>query len=213
MNLKLAGYETKPQQQFQQELTSYSARVARGDVDSMPPTAATPVYADAKGRHFVGLPMDDSLVALPFIPGSPAMGTQGGFVPVDSLPQANWDKEVSIMSGVGAAIEPEAAASWLGAAATNAALGGAPGTPLAAALASLGMPNPMAAGVLGGAVAAAANAAGLGRAGSLLGALWVADRRGLPTRWEPRHCLVCSVAHRSAASPAWGQWRAWRAGS
>jgi hypothetical protein len=180
MNLQLAGYEIKSRQQFQRELTDYSRRVAIGDLEGMPPTAATPVFADGKGQHFIGIPTEDGVVTLPFIPGSPARGDQGGFVPAEQSGKANGKDDVmSMLGGIAGMIPPEAAASWLAVSAANATLAGAPGTPMAAALAALGMPNPMAAGALGGAVAAAANVAGLGRAGSLLGSAIAAGPQGL----------------------------------
>jgi hypothetical protein len=90
-NLKLAGYEMKPQAQFQQELTAYIGLLAQGATTAPPPKAATPVYADEQGDHYLAVPSEEGVIAIPFIPGSPAQGDSGGFMPADKMPKGETD--------------------------------------------------------------------------------------------------------------------------
>lgn len=170
MRLKLAGYELAPKGRFQKDLMGYTQRLARGDALGQPPAPATPVYADEAGNHFIALPGEDGVAALPFIPGSPAQGDLGGFVPLAEMPAGGGgDGTSAMMGGMAQAVPAQKTGDWLGQAATNAMLAGAPGTAAAAAMGILGMGNPGMSGALGGALAAAAGAAGLGPVGSLLG--------------------------------------------
>lgn len=170
MNLKLAGYEMAPREQFQKELMDYSQGLASGQAPGQPPLAGKAIYADEAGNHFLPVSEGDEVAALPFIPGSPAQGSSGGFIPASDLRQAPGADGLSgLLGGALGGISGADAAGWLGSAATTGMLGGAPGTAVAGALSTLGLSNPMAKGVLGSAVAAAANAAGLGKMGSLLG--------------------------------------------
>jgi hypothetical protein len=87
MNLKLVGYEMKPQAQFQKELTAYIGQLAQGGTVTTPPAAAAPVYVDDQGNHYIAVPSEEGVTAVPFIPGSPAQGDLGGFVPADQMPK------------------------------------------------------------------------------------------------------------------------------
>ncbi|MGB7241538.1 MAG: hypothetical protein WBC93_05535 [Sulfitobacter sp.] len=56
------------------------------------PSQPAAVYRDADGNHFVGLPHDEGVAAVPYIPGSQADGSdgpvsdEGGFVPIEKMP-------------------------------------------------------------------------------------------------------------------------------
>jgi hypothetical protein len=82
VNLKLAGYEMKPKDQFQKELTAYMRRLSQGGTHEPPPTPAAPVYTDEQGNYYMALPSEEGVTAVPFVPGSPADGDRGGFMPV-----------------------------------------------------------------------------------------------------------------------------------
>jgi hypothetical protein len=175
MKLKLAGYEAKPQKQFQGEIQAFCAHA-----DGPVPMGATPVYADGEGNYFAAGSRGDQLAAMPFLPGSPADGDNGGFMPLGDFSAAGLgDDTIGITASLAAGLPAQGSADWLGKAAANAMLGGAPGTPLADVMQTLGLSNPMGAGALGGAVAAAANLAGLGPAGSLLGGALGNGTKGL----------------------------------
>jgi hypothetical protein len=89
MNLTLAGYQMKPQAQFQKELAAYLQQLGKGETIAPPPMAATPVYVDEQGNHYTALPSEEGVMAVPFVPGSPAQGDNGGFVPADQMPKGD----------------------------------------------------------------------------------------------------------------------------
>jgi uncharacterized Zn-binding protein involved in type VI secretion len=169
MNLKLAGYEMAPRDQFHTELMSYCQRMGNGEVVGQPPMAAKPVFTDDEGNHYVASPSESGVAAVPFIPGSPADGKRGGFIPLEQMPKGNGGSEMSKLGPVMAqSASPEATADWLAKASASAMLNGAPGSGADAALKILGASNPIARSAVGGGVAAAANMAGMGAVGSLL---------------------------------------------
>jgi hypothetical protein len=180
MNLHLAGYEMLPMEELWRAVSVSGQGSAEESQRCRVPMPVRPIYTSDRGDHFIPLPSDDGVSVLPFIPGSPAVGDLGGFVPIDRMAKSSGgDGSGELFRGMASALPAEQVADWLGAAALNGMLGGAPGTGLNAAMQALGMANPMASGALGGAVAAAGNAAGLGQAAGLLGGALAGGPAGL----------------------------------
>ncbi|MBN1853263.1 MAG: hypothetical protein JW829_11085 [Pirellulales bacterium] len=181
MKLKLTGYEFAPRQQHQAAMADYMAKSQTGGwAGELPPAAATPIYTNEAGDHFMALPDDNGVGAVTFIPGSAAekspdgrVGDLGGFVPIEEMPQVGGGSPLNgIMANALGGLSGDAVGDWFGNAATEAMLGAAPGGALDTAMKTLGLTNPLAGGPLGSAMAAAASAAGglggLGNAGGLL---------------------------------------------
>lgn len=173
MTLKLAGYELKPREQFQQQLMDYAQHgAAKG---GLPPAAATPVYADDEGNHFVGAPSEDGVSAVPFVPGSKTeapdggLGASGGFLLIADIPSGGEDDGFGeMMSAMMEQMPQQMATDWVGNAAKNLMLGGGPGGMMDAALQTMGVENPLTSGPLGAALGGALQSAGLGPMTGLL---------------------------------------------
>ncbi len=178
MKLRLTGYEVASQQQYQQDLMDYATSGAmRGE---SPPPAAKPVYADGEGNHYVALPHNDGVTALPFIPGSAAVNTEsptgvsdnGGFVPLENMPQGGDGGDVvDVMKNVAQSMPQQLATNWMGGAARNLMMGAGTGGMMDAALQTLGVSNPLASGPMGQFLGAAMNTAGLGQLTPMLSGL------------------------------------------
>lgn len=175
MSFKPIGYEFTPKTRHQAHLHDYVTTGGwAGGTPVMPPSPAIPIFADRNGDHFTTMPMDDRVVAMPFIAGSPAevvdggVGELGGFVPAEKMPKSGAGGDPMI-KGIVEGLPAATATDWLGNAATKAMLGGASGGVVDSVLATLGVPSPVASGVMGAALNSALGAAGLGPVGGMLG--------------------------------------------
>ena len=176
MTMQLVGYEFKSQNQADKDFADYVSQGGWAAEDPVPPpAAATPVYADENGNRFLALPHEDGVVAMPFIPGSPAevndggVGQSGGFVPVEQMPFGGGRSGFEdMMEGMASTLPPQLAADWVGKAAENMILGAGPGGMTDAALSALGVENPLASGPVAAVLGGALEQAGGGELKSLL---------------------------------------------
>ena len=175
---KAVGFEFSSASDFQSGLADFMTGGGwNGDDPLIPPSPARAVFADDNGDTFVGLPTEDGIVPLPFMPGSKAsidsghVSEKGGFVPMDEMPARGGGGGLQEMLGGMAGQLPAQAANWLGNAAAQAMLGGAAGGGLDSVLATLGVTNPVASGPVGAAMKTALGAAGLGPMGNVLGSM------------------------------------------
>lgn len=135
-NLALAGYEIMPLEKCRGALGEYASKGA--SEGKLPPSRVVPVFADDDGNHFTADPGEEIVASVPFIPGSPVDGNFGGFMPTsDAASGPPNDDMATMMATMMQSVPAKLSGDWVGRAAMNATLAGAPGTAVAAAMQTL----------------------------------------------------------------------------